>query len=55
MGASMKDAVPFICRLEASSYASSFDSKLYPGRRVPDRFGLVGKKVKIGMASMRHL
>src|SRR5262245_16432688 len=28
--------------LEASSYASSFVSKLYPGRRVPDLCGLVG-------------
>jgi serine protease AprX len=28
--------------LEASSYASSFESKLYPGRRVPDLCGLVG-------------
>ncbi len=34
--------------LEASSYASSFDSKLYPGRHVPDLCGLTGKKVTIG-------
>jgi serine protease AprX len=27
---------------EASSYASSFESKLYPGRRVPDLCGIVG-------------
>jgi subtilisin family serine protease len=30
--------------LEASSYASSFDSKFYPGRHVPDLCGLVGRK-----------
>jgi serine protease AprX len=29
--------------LEASSYASSFDSPLYPGRHVPDVCGLVGQ------------
>jgi serine protease AprX len=29
--------------LEASSYASSFDSKLYAGRHAPDLCGLVGK------------
>lgn len=29
-------------QLEASNYASSFDSKLYPGRHVPDVCGLVG-------------
>ena len=34
--------------LEASSYASSFVSSFYPGRRVPDLCGLTGKKVKIG-------
>jgi serine protease AprX len=28
--------------LQASSYASSFDSKIYPGRHVPDVCGLVG-------------
>lgn len=28
--------------LEASNYASSFDSKIYPGRHVPDVCGLVG-------------
>jgi Subtilase family len=30
---------------EASNYASSFDSALYPGRHVPDVCGLVGKDV----------
>jgi subtilisin family serine protease len=30
---------------EASNYASSFVSNLYPGRRVPDVCGLVGRKV----------
>lgn len=30
--------------LEASDYASSFVSKIYPGRRVPDVCGLVGMK-----------
>jgi subtilisin family serine protease len=41
---------PFITfdDLEASSYASSFDSKLYPGRHVPDLCGLTGKKVTVG-------
>lgn len=29
--------------LEASSYASGFDSKLYPGRSVPDVCGIVGR------------
>jgi len=29
--------------LEASSYASAFDSQLYPGRAVPDVCGLVGR------------
>jgi subtilisin family serine protease len=29
-------------RLEASNYASSFDSQIYPGRHVPDVCGLVG-------------
>jgi len=33
--------------LEASSYASSFDSQLYPGRHVPDLCGLTGKRVTI--------
>jgi len=28
--------------LEASNYASSFESKIYPGRKVPDICGLVG-------------
>jgi subtilisin family serine protease len=31
-------------RLEASNYASSFDSQIYPGRHVPDMCGLVGMK-----------
>jgi len=30
--------------LEASDYASSFDSNIYPGRHVPDLCGLVGMK-----------
>ena len=30
--------------LEASNYASSFDSRIYPGRHVPDLCGLVGMK-----------
>jgi subtilisin family serine protease len=34
--------------LEASSYASSFDSSLYPGRHVPDLCGITGKAVNIG-------
>lgn len=33
--------------LEASSYASSFDSSLYPGRHVPDLCGLTGKRATI--------
>ena len=33
--------------LEASSYASSFDSSLYPGRHVPDLCGITGKAVTI--------
>ena len=32
--------------LEASNYASSFDSLIYPGRHVPDFCGLVGMKPK---------
>lgn len=35
---------------EASSYASSFKSNLYPGRHVPDVCGLTGKRVNIGGA-----
>jgi serine protease AprX len=31
-------------KLEASNYASSFDSLIYPGRHVPDLCGLVGMK-----------
>lgn len=31
-------------KLEASDYASSFDSLIYPGRHVPDVCGLVGMK-----------
>jgi hypothetical protein len=34
--------------LEASDYASSFDSSLYPGRHVPDLCGITGKAVNIG-------
>jgi serine protease AprX len=33
--------------LEASSYASSFHSSLYPGRRIPDLCGLTGRSVTI--------
>ncbi len=33
--------------LEASSYASSFVSSFYPGRKVPDLCGLTGKRVTI--------
>jgi subtilisin family serine protease len=35
--------------LEASSYASSFDSKLYPGRAVPDICGVVGRADAVPM------
>ncbi len=31
-------------KLEASNYASSFDSEIYPGRHVPDMCGLVGMR-----------
>jgi subtilisin family serine protease len=34
--------------LEASSYASSFDSSIYPGRHVPDLCGLTGRSVSVG-------
>jgi serine protease AprX len=34
--------------LEASDYASSFDSSLYPGRHVPDLCGLIGKRTSLG-------
>jgi hypothetical protein len=34
--------------LEASSYASSFPSSLYPGRHCPDLCGLTGKAAAIG-------
>jgi subtilisin family serine protease len=34
--------------LEASNYASSFDSSFYPGRHVPDVCGLTGRRVVIG-------
>jgi subtilisin family serine protease len=34
--------------LEASSYASSFPSSLYPGRHCPDLCGLTGKAATIG-------
>lgn len=33
--------------LEASNYASSFDSSLYPGRHAPDVCGLTGKRATI--------
>ncbi|MDJ0775337.1 MAG: S8 family serine peptidase [Mastigocoleus sp. MO_167.B18] len=33
-------------KLEASNYASSFDSQIYPGRHVPDMCGLVGMQPK---------
>lgn len=33
-------------RMEASDYASSFDSLIYPGRHVPDVCGLVGMQPK---------
>jgi serine protease AprX len=33
-------------RLEASNYASSFDSQIYAGRHVPDMCGLVGMQPK---------
>jgi len=36
---------------EASSYASSFTSKIYPGRNVPDFCGLTGKKVTVDGSS----
>lgn len=38
--------------LEASTYASSFNSKLYPGRHVPDLCGLVGKRTAAGTAPL---
>jgi Subtilase family len=42
--------------LEASSYASSFDSSLYPGRHVPDLCGITGKLVDInGAKAPSHL
>ncbi len=37
--------------LEASSYASSFESQLYPGRRVPDVCGIVGSS---GTGLLKH-
>lgn len=40
--------------VEASSYASSFDSCLYPGRHVPDVCGLVGKAVPCSDPSRRR-
>ena len=39
-----EDLVGADFRLEASNYASSFDSQIYPGRHVPDVCGLVGMK-----------
>lgn len=41
--------------LEASSYASSFNSSWYPGRQVPDLCGLTGKSVNIGGAKAPSL
>lgn len=38
--------------LEASNYASSFNSKFYPGRHVPDLCGLTGKKTAAGTAPL---
>ena len=45
---------PFLSydNLEASSYASSFDSKLYPGRHVPDLCGLTGRRTAAGTAPL---
>jgi serine protease AprX len=43
--------------LQASSYASSFDSSIYPGRHVPDICGLVGlapKGIYITMPTMSN-
>jgi serine protease AprX len=37
--------------LEASSYASSFQSKIYPGRNIPDFCGVVGAS---GTAPLKH-
>lgn len=39
--------LPDINDLEASSYASSFQSSFYPGRSCPDVCGLTGKRVDI--------
>jgi subtilisin family serine protease len=40
--------LPDVGDVEASSYASSFNSTWYPGRACPDVCGLTGKKVNIG-------
>lgn len=40
--------LPNILDFEASSYASSFQSGFYPGRKCPDVCGLTGKRVNIG-------
>ncbi len=41
--------------LKASSYASSFISKLYPGRKVPDVCGIVGEYVAGGGPMPGHI
>ncbi len=43
---------PLTNYLEASTYASSFDSKLYSGRHVPDLCGLVGEETATGRAPL---
>ncbi len=40
--------LPNVTDFEASSYASSFQSGFYPGRKCPDVCGLTGKRVNIG-------
>lgn len=47
--------LPDITDFEASSYASSFVSGFYPGRKCPDVCGLTGKKVNIGGAKAPSL
>lgn len=41
--------------LQASSYASSFTSKLYPGRKVPDVCGVVGEWIAAGGPLPGHI
>lgn len=43
--------LPDLNALEASSYASSFPSSLYPGRHCPDLCGLTGNKANINGAT----